>query len=138
MFFKKPKQYELDPQMRVSVEDFDLDKDLQAIIDFLRESVSDIKAVYVLCKKMQQLREKEKHLVEGKAPQPSLQYNTKEQIEVFDKLLEAYDFFDEDVEVNKQRVKFIAKTLKQLAKDRNVNPELLRSLEKREWWMYNS
>lgn len=138
MFFKKPKQYELDSQMKESAGDFDLDKDLQAILDFLKESVQDIKTVYVLCKKMQLLREKEKHLVEGKAPQPSLQYNTKEQLEVFDKLLEAYDFFDEDVEVNKQRVKFIAKALKKLAAERNVDPELLRSLEKREWWMYTS
>ena len=138
MFFKKPKQYELDTSMSASAGDFDLDKDLQAILDFLKESVQDIKTVYVLCKKMQQLREKEKHLVEGRAPQPSLQYNTKEQLEVFDKLLEAYDFFDEDVEVNKQRVKFIAKTLKKIAAERNVDSELLKSLQKREWWMYNS
>jgi len=138
MFFKKAKQYELDTSMSASADDFDLDKDLQAILDFLKESVQDIKTVYVLCKKMQQLREKEKHLVEGKAPQPSLQYNTKEQLEVFDKLLEAYDFFDEDVEVNKQRVKFIAKTLKKIAAERNVDSELLKSLQKKEWWMYNS
>ena len=138
MFFKKPKQYELDTSMSGSAADFDLDKDLQAILDFLKESVQDIKTVYVLCKKMQQLREKEKHLVEGRAPQPSLQYNTKEQLEVFDKLLEAYDFFDEDVEVNKQRVKFIAKTLKKIAAERNVDSELLKSLQKKEWWMYNS
>jgi DNA repair ATPase RecN len=138
MFFKKPTKNTRDPEIDTIPQDFNIDKDISAIIDFIRESTRDIKEIYKLSKQLQALREKEKQMGDRHAPEPSLQHNVKEQIETFDKLLETYEFFDEDVEVNKQRMKFISRALKKHSQELKVDPELLTSLEKRNWWKRNS
>jgi len=125
MFFKKPTRNTRETGVDTVPQDFDIDKDISAIIDFIRESTRDIKDIYRLCRQLQQLREKEKQMLERRAPEPSLQYNAKEQLEAFDKLLETYDFFDEDVEVNRQRMKFISRALKKHARDLKVDADLM-------------
>ena len=119
----------------------DVDKDLRAVALFLDEVSFDIKKIKTLLDHMISLRHKEKELLAKHAPAESLRFNTEKQAQVWDKLMEAYEYFDEDVDINGERIKLIAHDLKKKAKRRHISRQMLDRMEGKvegvEWWTFN-
>ena len=87
--------------------------DLDAVITFLKEM--DVK---VLISKLEQMREmaKEEDVVEDGLKAENLE----KQIGLFDEILRAYDFFEEDADVNGLRLQKIGNELLKKAKERGM------------------
>ncbi len=113
----------------INKEPVDVDTDLKAVKNFLHDIGGDIKNIFYLCQEMEKLMAKEKELKENKAPEQSIRKNFEEQVKVWDKMLTVYEFFDEDEDVNAERVKNIAKELRKKAKEINPNSEKVKSLQ---------
>jgi hypothetical protein len=87
-------------------------KDIEAIEDFLEDLNADVK---VLLKEVRQLKELEEERRVAKSG--VLHVNLETQAGVFDRLLERYGFFQEDVDINGLRLQRVAKMyLKQCQK----------------------
>ncbi|MBI2668336.1 hypothetical protein HYX14_00690 [Candidatus Woesearchaeota archaeon] len=85
----------------------DVLKDLQAISEFLKEIKDDTKLILPELKKLEEL-EKERKVASDKGV---LLVNLQTQAELLDRLLERYQFFQDDVDINGIRVKNIAAEL---------------------------
>ncbi|MDP3733752.1 MAG: hypothetical protein Q8R37_00855 [Nanoarchaeota archaeon] len=93
-------------------EKVDAIKDTKAILDFLQETGTDIN---MLTFHLQQLQDLEKEFsVTSKELQ---QTNVETQAEVLDKILERYQFFQTDVDINGLRVKKITTQFLKTAKE---------------------
>ncbi len=82
----------------------DVVKDIEAIEDFLEDVNADVK---VLLKELRQLRELEQERQVAKSG--VVHVNLETQGVVFDKILERYGFFQEDVDINGLRLQKVAK-----------------------------
>ena len=104
--------------------------DIEAIAEFLNDIQVDTKELLSQLKKLKEL-EKEYHV----AASGIVQVNLETQAKILDKILERYDFFQNDVEVNGLRVKMIASEfLKRTGKAGMT--DLVRQKEKdRKWKM---
>ncbi len=80
-------------------------KDISAIIEFLEELNSDTKILLPLLSQLVEL-EKERAVIFAKPR--LLQINLESQAKVLDKLLENYEFFQNDTDINGIRLKAIA------------------------------
>ena len=82
----------------------DVIKDIEAIEDFLEDVNSDVKILLKQLRELQELEEERRVAKSG-----VLHVNLETQAGVFDKLLERYGFFQEDVDINGLRLQQIAK-----------------------------
>lgn len=82
----------------------DVIKDIEAVEDFLEDVTVDVK---VLLKELRQLKELEQERVVAKSG--VVHVNLETQGVVFDKILERYGFFQEDVDINGLRLQKVAK-----------------------------
>ncbi|MBW2992402.1 hypothetical protein KY345_04260 [Candidatus Woesearchaeota archaeon] len=110
------KDEELQAEQKFSVE-----KEISAVIDSLRDSREDVLKLISICK---QFRE-------------SLEKSTKEQLFAWDKLVRDYEFFEEDVDVNGERVKRITKALVEQAKSAGIDKEKLKEFKSKESWSFD-
>ncbi|MBS3120800.1 hypothetical protein J4420_03725 [Candidatus Woesearchaeota archaeon] len=78
-------------------------KDIETIAEFLQDTKDDVKQLKPLLEKLEEL-EKERQV----ASSGLLHVNLEAQAEVLDKLLQRYEFFQNDADVNGMRVKRIA------------------------------
>ncbi|HLD79654.1 MAG: hypothetical protein A2822_00790 [Candidatus Staskawiczbacteria bacterium RIFCSPHIGHO2_01_FULL_41_41] len=103
--------------------------DIDAITEFLSEVQYDTKELLAQFKKLKEL-EKEYHI----AASGILHINLETQAKLLDKLLERYEFFENDVNVNGLRVKMIAKEFLKRASKAGMT-DLVRQKEKDKKWM---
>ena len=103
------KEKEIDEKDILSEKKFSIDKELAAIESSLRESRDDILKLMTICREFRK----------------SLQKMTKDQLFEWDRFLKDYEFFEEDVDVNGERVKNITKALIQRARQIKVSKEQL-------------
>ena len=81
----------------------DIVKDTGAIIEFLEEVQSDVNQLLPELKKLDELERERKVATSG-----ILHVNLETQADVLDKLLERYQYFQDDVDINGLRIKAIA------------------------------
>ena len=115
------KEKEIDEKDILSEKKFSIDKELAAIESSLRESRDDILKLMTICREFRK----------------SLQEMTKDQLFVWDSFLKDYEFFEEDVDVNGERVKNITKALIQRARQIKVSKEQLEEFKKKESWSFD-
>jgi hypothetical protein len=105
-------------------------KDIQAISEFL----DDVKADHVFLKeKLKKLEELEKEA--NVTNNDILKVNLKAQSEIIDKLIERYEFFQNDVDINGIRVKMIAKEFLQRAKRAELK-DIVKEKKKSQLWKF--
>jgi hypothetical protein len=115
----------------------DVEADIKAIKTFLKELSPDVKNIFFICQEMEKLKQKETEMSGRNAPAESLKKNLQEQIKLWDKMLTVYEFFDQDVDVNSERVKNIAKVLRSRAKELDIDPELKKKMNTEPRWTFN-
>lgn len=109
----------------------DVVNDVEAIIEFLGELKQDVK---VLLPELEQLWELEK---ERKVAQPGLlQINLETQAEVLDKLLQRYEFFQNDIDINGLRMKQIAQEFLTKAQQAGLKDLVKECKEKPQWKLW--
>jgi hypothetical protein len=97
-------------------ETFNMLKDVSAIQEFVSEVKEDLDKLTPLLNKLEEL-EKEREI----AGPSLLAVNLETQAEIIDKLLETYQFFQDDADINGIRVKKISKQFLGRAKDAGLN-----------------
>jgi hypothetical protein len=111
-------------------EQMDVVKDVQAIGEFLISSKRDTEK---MVKQVGELEELEKeHLV---ASEGILQINVDAQIKLMEKLLEEYEFYQSDVDINGLRLKRIAKHLLREAEKAGMH-DLVKEKKKDQKWQF--
>ncbi len=118
----KPKKYERKE---------DTLKDIEAISEFLKDVNDDAK---FLLHKLTKLRELEKE--RSVARKGIMQVNLEAQAELLDKILERYEFFQNDVDINGIRVKRISQQLLKHAKHEGMK-ELVGEKKKDMKWKFD-
>ena len=112
------------PEKKVNVS-----ADIEAMVEFLADVPHDAKELVAKLKKLQEL-EKEYEM----ASSGILHINLETQAKLFDKLLERYEFFENDVDVNGLRMKMIAREFLRRASKAGMS-DLVRQKEKDKRWM---
>ena len=118
MFDKKPKHKE------------DVLKDLEAISDFLEDVNDEAKQLLPELKTLEEL-EKERQV----ASSGLTQVNLETQAAVLDKILQRYEFFQNDVDVNGIRIKRVAQEFLKQAKKAGLK-DLVEEKEKAHQWKF--
>ncbi|MBU0460066.1 MAG: hypothetical protein KKH52_02555 [Nanoarchaeota archaeon] len=109
----------------------DVLKDLATIIEFLEDVQGDVKQLLPLLNKVQNL-EKERQ-VSSKNLTP---VNLETQAKVFDDILERYQFFQNDVDINGIRMKQVATEFLKQAKKAGLK-HLVEEKERDHKWKFN-
>ena len=105
----------------------------EAIITFFKEVNGSTKNLLNLYKEFLALRRRELELKAAKAPERALRKVVQEQIRKYDGILEMYEVFEMDVDINGERVKKIAKAIKEKAAEMAVEKKLLEKMETPKW-----
>ncbi len=99
--------------VKEEVEEVKVKDDLKAVISFLKEM-----DVGKLVEKLERMQEMVKE--EGVVEDGLKEDNLKKQIELFDEVLRAYDFFEDDADVNGLRLQKIGGELLREAKEKGM------------------
>ena len=108
----------------------DVLKDLEAMIDFLEDVNDEAQHLIPELKKLEEL-EKERQVAESGLTQVNLET----QAAVLDKVLERYEFFQNDVDINGIRVKRIAQEFLNQAKKAGMK-DLVKEKEQSHQWKF--
>jgi DNA polymerase III delta prime subunit len=100
---------------------FSAEKELNAVISSLTESGKDIIKLIRLCMKVKE----------------SLGGSAKEQLLAWDNFIRDYEFLEEDVDVNGERVKRITNALIEKAKSSSLSKEALEIYKKKDSWSFD-
>ena len=84
----------------------DIDSDIEAIIDFCSDVEKDAKELRALLLNFENLH-REAHVTRHSASK----VNARSRLTMFEDILERYSSFEDDVEINKERLKIVAKHL---------------------------
>lgn len=103
-------------------------KDLEAIVDFLKEVKSDLQFLIPELKKLGEL-EKERTV----ASKSLLKTNLETQETIFDKVLERYEFFQTDVDISGLRLKKVAAQFLKNAKTVGLDEMVEKKKNDRQW-----
>ncbi len=106
----------------------DIVKDVEAIKDFLSEIPFDVKSLLPELEKLEEL-EKEREV----ANSGIIQINLETQADVLDKLLERYQFLQDDVDINGLRLKAIANQFLKNAKAAGMKDLVDEKQRDRKW-----
>jgi hypothetical protein len=104
--------------------------DIQAILEFLDEAKQDIRQLQKTLKQLEEL-EKERQVADSGV----LQINLSSQIKQFDKLLEEYEYFQNDTDINGIRVKHLAKKLLKYAEQAGMKDVVKKKQQESKWKM---
>lgn len=118
-------------------EKIDIDKDIDAVSLFLKDALPVAKLLKVQLGKMQKLRAQEKKLNKAKAHKDKLKKNLLDQLRVYDTILQNYEFFELDTDINGERVKKIAHQLSKRAQEDKIDKKILSKITKSERWSFN-
>ena len=103
-------------------------KDIETIAEFLQDTKDDVKQLKPLLEKLEEL-EKERQV----ASSGLLHVNLEAQAEVLDKLLQRYEFFQNDADVNGMRVKRIAQEWLKHAQKANLKDLVQKKKKDLKW-----
>ncbi len=106
-------------------------KDIQVIMEELQDTPADLKPLLKELHKLEEL-EKEREV----ATHSVLLVNLEAQAKVLDKLLERYEFYQNDIDINGLRLKEIAKELLRKAEKAGLK-ELVREKKKEMKWQFD-
>jgi len=120
--FKKPEE-----QPKI-----DVDKDIDAILTSLEEVKPVIQKLITNLNKFKSVREQEKS--KSKKAHKKI---TEKKVKIFDKILEQYEYYELDVDVNGERVKNISTVLGKEAKDSNISKKWLNKIKNSERWIFD-
>lgn len=115
----------------------DVETDVDAILTFLKEVKTDVKRIQGLYKEYLELRWQEKALRKNKASTKRIIENVKKQILKYDQILKNYEFLQLDADVNGERVKKIAQSIKRKAKKYNVPKKWKEMMKKDMKWTFD-
>ncbi len=116
------------PRREVQV---DAEKDIESIQECLRDVTEEVRSLLPL---LEELEELEKERLVGK--HGVMKVNLETQAAVLDKLLEKYEFFQNDVDINGLRLKKIARNVLKEAKKQGLK-ELVEEREKNMHWTFD-
>ncbi|MBI2662346.1 hypothetical protein HYX11_02720 [Candidatus Woesearchaeota archaeon] len=105
-------------------------KDIDAIIEFLKDSNNDTK---ILLKDLEKLRELEKERLV--AHTGIIHINIETQAKILDQLLERYEFLENDTSINGIRLKYITNELLKQAK-KNGLTDLVKKKKNNPHWQF--
>jgi hypothetical protein len=111
-------------------EHIDIVKDVEAIKDSLSEVPFDVKALIPELEKLDELERERKVATSG-----IIHVNLETQADVLDKLLERYQFLQDDVDINGLRLKAIANQFLRNAKSAGMK-DLVREKERDRKWKF--
>lgn len=100
------------------------DKDISAVLTFLKESQSDLKELLKLFSKFASIKKND----------PS---HTLEKIMLWDEVLKRYEFFEEDTDINGERIKLITSSLKKLAHKQKIDTEWIDNINHSDRWNFD-
>jgi len=100
---------------------FSVEKELNVVIGSLTESGKDIIKLIRLCMKVKE----------------SLGGSAKDQLLAWDNFIRDYEFLEEDVDVNGERVKRITNALIEKAKSSSLSKETLEIYKKKDSWSFD-
>ena len=103
-------------------------RDLAVINEFLQEAHNDEKFLRQQLKELEEL-EKEFHVAKSGV----IQVNIDTQVKVLDKILQRYEFFQNDVDINGLRLKRITKEVINRAKKAGMNDLVAEKQKDRRW-----
>lgn len=115
------KEKPLTDEEQLAEQRFSVEKELNAVIGSLTESGRDIIKLIRLCMKVKE----------------SLDGITKDQLLAWDSFVRDYEFLEEDVDVNGERVKKITNNLIEKAKSSSVSKETLEIYKKKDSWSFD-
>ena len=104
----------------------DIDKDLDAILEFFKDIPLNLKKLILLYSTFKLLRKQELKL------NKSTDKIIKNQIRTYDKILKTYEILELDTDINGERVKKIAKALAKKAQKLGMNKTI-----KKEHWTFD-
>lgn len=108
----------------------DVLKDIEAVIDFIEDTRSDTQTLLTELKKLKEL-EQEYNVARASI----IPINLKTQEKILDKLIEKYEFFQNDTDVNGLRVKMIAEEFLKRAEKAGMK-ELVEDKKKSDKWKF--
>ena len=106
----------------------DVLKDIQAISEFLDNISVDTKVLLKELKKLEQLEKEYKVAKSG-----IIQINLETQAKIIETLLQRYDFFQSDADINGQRIKIIAKEFLKRASHHGLTDLVKEKKKDRKW-----
>lgn len=109
-------------------EKIDVVKDLDAIVEYLEEINYDVKSILPELKKLMEL-EKERKVADSSVTH----INLETQASILDKLLEKYEFFQNDADINGLRLKAIANQFLRNAKKHGLTDLVKEKKEDKRW-----
>ena len=126
MFRKRPKE-----------EFIDIDKDLKAVREYIKGVSSRVKNLDTRLKEFQELRKLELQLAGKKISPLGMKRLIRKQIKVYDRILKRYQLFRLDTAISGERIKKIAKALKNKAFKYNLSKDLLKKLKTDIKWTFD-
>lgn len=109
-------------------EEVDILKDIEAIIEYLNEINDDVKTLLPELKKLEELEK------ERKIAKPEIVHaNLETQASVLDKLLEKYEFFQNDIDISGLRLKAIANQFLKNAKSAGMADLVKEKKQDKRW-----
>ncbi len=114
----------------------EVEKDIDAVLDSLNEVKPVINDLIKNLNRFKALKEQEKAL-KKKTPDKDIKKLTEEKVEIFDKILKQYEYYELDVDVNGERIKNISTVLGKKAKDFKISKKWLNRIKNRERWIFD-
>ncbi len=115
----------------------DVEKDLKAISEYLKGVNTKVKNLNSRLKKFKELRKLELQLKGKTVSSEGMKKLIRRQIKAYDKVLKKYQLFVLDAEISGERIKKIAKSLKNKAFEHKLSKNLLKKLKKDIKWTFD-
>ena len=109
----------------------DVVNDIEAIQECLKDVTEEVRSLLPLLEELEEL-EKERQVAKAGV----IKINLETQAKILDSILEKYEFFQNDVDINGLRVKKIAKQVLKEAKKEGLK-ELVEEKEKKMHWTFD-
>ena len=115
-------------------EKIDIEKDVSAILLYLKEISPSIKNITLLLRQFQLLRKKEQILKKKNKPTKKI---IEQQVKVYDKILQEYEFYQLEADINGERIKKVLKQLAKTAKSAQISKDWLKKINESERWTFD-
>lgn len=114
----------------------EVDKDLRAIVEFLKGVDDNVQGLAGLFRKFIELR---KQFIHHRAVKNEfgVRKSIMEQVKLYDKIVESFETLELDTDIAGERVKKIAKALKTDAEKHQINQKWLDLVKKDEKWTFD-
>ncbi|MBU0470504.1 MAG: hypothetical protein KKA62_00135 [Nanoarchaeota archaeon] len=113
------------------IKKIDILENINSVKDYLSDSSNDVK---ILLKELDKLKELEKEYEVAKSG--IIQINLETQSKILDRILERYEFYQNDADINGIRIKQLATTFLERA-EKNGLKDLVKQKKKDNGWLLN-